>query len=60
VLPAPPVTRGLLELLAVSNVTDQNSLGEFVAEPRAFTAQAAAEYMRSFRVRDTLAQFLGR
>jgi NADH dehydrogenase len=60
VLPAPPVTRGLLELLAVSNVTDQNSLGEFVAEPRAFTAQAAAEYMRSFRARDTLAQFLGR
>jgi len=60
VLPAPPVTRGLLELLAVSNVTDRNSLGEFVAQPRAFTAQAAAEYMRSFRARDTLAQFLGR
>jgi hypothetical protein len=49
-----------LELLAVSNVTDRNSLGEFVEQPRAFTAQAAAEYMRSFRARDTLAQFLGR
>ena len=60
VLPAPPVTGGLLELLAVSNVTDRNSLGEFVVQPRAFTAQAAAEYMRSFRARDTLAQFLGR
>ena len=59
-LPAPPVTRGLLELLAVSNVTEQNSLAEFVAQPRAFTAQAAAEYMRSFRARHTLAQFLGR
>jgi hypothetical protein len=30
----------------VSNVTDRNSW-EFVAQPRAFTAQAAAEYMRS-------------
>lgn len=59
-LPAPPVTRSLLDLLAVSNVTEHNALREFVAEPRAFTAQTAAEYMRSFTARDTLAQFLGR
>lgn len=60
VLPSPPVTRSLLDLLAVSNVTEHNALGEFVAQPQAFTPEAAAEYMHAFRARDTLAQFLGR
>lgn len=60
VLPAPPVTRSLLDLLAVSNVTEHNALGEFVAEPRAFTPEAAAETMRAFRARQVLAQFFGR
>lgn len=59
-LPNPPVTTSLLELLAVSNVTTNNALPRFVAQPRPFTAQAAADYMRSFTVRDTLRQYLGR
>jgi uncharacterized protein YbjT (DUF2867 family) len=60
VLPNPPVTSSLLELLAVSNVTTENALERFVAEPRAFTAEAASEYMRAFTVRQTLRRFLGR
>ncbi len=59
-LPAPPVTRSLLELLAVPNVTRVNSLNRFVPEPRAFTPEHTAGYMRRFRPRDTLDQFLGR
>jgi uncharacterized protein YbjT (DUF2867 family) len=59
-LPSPPVTRSLLELLEVKNVTSENAIGKFVADPRPFTAENAAVYMRAFRVRDTLSQFLGR
>jgi NADH dehydrogenase len=59
-LPNPPVTRSLLELLAVSNVTTRNALPQFVSQPRPFTAENAAPYMREFRARDTIAQFLGR
>jgi NADH dehydrogenase len=59
-LPNPPVTRSLLELLAVSNVTTDNAILRFVSQPRAFTSESAAEYMRKFRVQDTIAQFLGR
>lgn len=59
-LPAPPVTRGLLELLAVSNVTTANAIGQFVPNPHPFTAENVAPYMRQFRVRQTLAQFLGK
>lgn len=59
-LPNPPVTRSLLELLKVSNVTTQNALQQFVSQPRPFTAENAAPYMRQFRVQDTLSQFLGR
>jgi NADH dehydrogenase len=58
-LPAPPVTRSLLELLAVSNVTSKNDVYRFVSEPRPFTAQNAAPYMSQFTVRDTLARYLG-
>ena len=59
-LPAPPVTRSLLELLAVSNVTTANAVYQFVPEPRPFTAANAAPYMRQFEVRDTLARFFGK
>lgn len=59
-LPAPPVTRSLLELLQVSNVTTQNDIYQFVPEPRPFTAENAAPYMRQFRVSETLARFLGK
>jgi len=59
-LPNPPVTSSLLELLAVSNVTVENALERFVPEPRAFTPEAAAGYMRAFTVRQTLRQYFGR
>jgi uncharacterized protein YbjT (DUF2867 family) len=59
-LPAPPVTRSLLELLEVSNVTTANAIDRFVAEPRPFTAQTAAPYMRQFTAGQTLAQFRGK
>jgi uncharacterized protein YbjT (DUF2867 family) len=58
-LPNPPVTRSLLELLRVSNVTTQNDILQFVSQPRPFTAENASVYMRKFRVKDTLAQFMG-
>lgn len=59
-LPAPPVTRSLLELLAVSNVPLNNAIYRFVPEPRPFTAENAAPYMQQFRVGDTIRQFTGR
>jgi uncharacterized protein YbjT (DUF2867 family) len=59
-LPNPPVTRSLLELLAVSNVTQNNAIGLFVEQPRPFTVQNIAPYMREFRVGDTLKQFMGK
>jgi uncharacterized protein YbjT (DUF2867 family) len=59
-LPSPPVTRNLLELLAVNNVTIQNALPNFVSNPRPFTPENIASYMLSFRVKDTLSQYLGR
>jgi uncharacterized protein YbjT (DUF2867 family) len=59
-LPTPPVTRSLLELLAVSNVTTANAIHHFVTDPRPFTAENAAPYMRQFRAGQTLAQFLGK
>jgi NADH dehydrogenase len=59
-LPNPPVTRSLLELLAVSNVTTNNAIDKFVSEPRPFTSENTRAYMRDFRVSDTLARFLGK
>ncbi len=59
-LPSPPVTRSLLELLAVSNVTDENSLREFVPNPRPFSPENISIYMADFKASSTLAQFLGR
>ena len=60
ILPNPPVTRSLLELLAVSNVTTHNAISMFVSEPKPFTAENAAPYMRQFHLRDTLAQLFGK
>ena len=56
-LPNPPVTRSLLELLAVSNVTQNNAISRFVEYPLPFTVENIAPYMREFRVKDTLRQF---
>jgi len=59
-LPAPPVTRSLLELLQVSNVTTDNAIEKFIDQPRAFSVENITPYMRQFRVRETLNQFLGK
>ncbi len=59
-LPAPPVTRSLLELLSVRNVPTNNAIDQFVENPRPFTPEHAAPYMREFRVGQTIAQFMGR
>lgn len=59
-LPSPPVTRSLLELLAVPNVTTDNQLGRFVDQPRPFTPENTASYMRQFQARKTVAQFFTR
>ena len=59
-LPNPPVTRSLLELLQVSNVTVNNGLDYFIQNPRPFTPENTAAYMRQFRVGQTLSQFFSR
>jgi NADH dehydrogenase len=59
-LPAPPVTSSLLDLLAVDNTTRNNAIGRFVAQPRPFTAENAAPYMQQFKLGDTLRQFFGK
>ena len=60
VLPTPPVTRSLLELLAVSNVTTKNAIDRFVTDPRPFTSANARTYMQEFSVSKTLRQFFRR
>jgi hypothetical protein len=59
-LPNPPVTRSLLELLAVDNVPKQNEIHRFVDDPLPFTPDNTAAYMRQFRLSQTLAQFFGK
>jgi uncharacterized protein YbjT (DUF2867 family) len=59
-LPAPPVTRSLLELLAVANVTTNNAIHRFVPAPRPFTVENAAPYMKQFRLGQTISQFFGK
>lgn len=59
-LPSPPVTRSLLELLAVSNVPKDNAIKKFVSDPRPFSVENAADYMKDFEVGKTLAQFFGK
>lgn len=58
-LPAPPVTRSLLELLGVDNVTSKNSVSRFVKEPRPFTSDYVAGYVRKFSPARTIRQFMG-
>lgn len=60
VFPNPPVTRSLLELLAVNNVTQDNAIHQFVENPRPFTVNNISPYMQEFRVRQTINQFLGK
>jgi len=60
VLPVPPVTRSLLELLSVDNVTRTNSITKFVENPCPFSAQNIAPYMKEFRISQTIGQFLGK
>jgi NADH dehydrogenase len=59
-LPAPPVTRSLLELLAIKNVPTQNAISSFVGDPRPFTVENITPYMRMFSPSQTLAQFMGK
>jgi NADH dehydrogenase len=58
-LVSPPVTRGLLELLAVNNLTEVNAIKKFVPNPRPFNPAFISEYMRKFRLRNTIRQYLG-
>ena len=59
-LPSPPVTNSLLELLAVPNVTTDNQIRRYVDRPRPFTPENIAPYMRQFQARQTVAQFFNR
>jgi NADH dehydrogenase len=56
-LPNPPVTSSLLELLAVDNVPGENQIYQFVEHPEPFTAENASQYMSEFSARKTLSQF---
>ncbi len=60
VLPKPPVTTSLLDLLAVPNTTPNNALvTKFGITPRAFTPENLG-YMRHFNTFTTLGKFFGR
>ena len=59
VFPAPPVTTSLLDLLGVDNTTKNNAMSRFVAQPKPFTVENIAPYMRQFKVGDTLRQYFG-
>jgi len=59
-LPAPPVTRSLVELLAVPNTTENNAIYKFIQDPRPFTPENIATYMQKFTVGETLSQFVGK
>jgi hypothetical protein len=59
-LPNPPVTSSLLELLQVSNVTQNNAIDRFIPAPRKFEPEFIAGYMQEFQLRDTMNQYLGR
>jgi hypothetical protein len=60
VLPNPPATTTLLELLTVPNVVGNNALvGKFGITPRPFTPENLS-YMRDFSPFTSLGKFLGR
>jgi uncharacterized protein YbjT (DUF2867 family) len=59
-LPNPPVTTGLLDLLKVDNVVEDNALVEvFNIDPRPFTPENLG-YMRAFSAWGSLRRFFGR
>ena len=60
VLPSPPVTSSLLELLAVDNVTISNDIYQFISQPKHFTPKNTAKYMKEFSISKTINQYLGR
>ena len=53
-LPNPPVTQSLLDLLSVSNVPASNAINQFIPHPRPFTTDNISPYMQLFNIRDTL------
>jgi uncharacterized protein YbjT (DUF2867 family) len=59
-LPVPPVTLSLLELLSVRNVPSKNVLERYVNQPKAFTPENTRGYMQEFTVTETLKQFFAR
>jgi hypothetical protein len=60
ILPAPPVSTTLLELLSVPNVVQDNALiSKFGMTPRAFVPENLA-YMKDFNIGTTLGKFFGR
>jgi uncharacterized protein YbjT (DUF2867 family) len=60
ILPAPPVSTTLLELLAVPNVVQDNALiSKFGIQPRAFVPENLS-YMKDFNIGTTLGKFFGR
>lgn len=60
VLPNPPVTLSLLDLLAVPNVVSDNALiSKFGIDPKPFIPENLS-YMRNFSIGTTLGKFLGR
>ena len=59
-LPNPPVSTSLLDLLAEQNVVNDNALvSKFEMEPKPFTPENLA-YMRNFNIGTTLGKFFGR
>lgn len=60
ILPSPPVTGSLLELLAVDNVTTSNDIYQFVSQPRHFTPKHTAKYMKEFSFISSINHFIGK
>lgn len=60
VFSAPPVTNSLIDMLAVDNTSSKNMLSKFVAQPKPFTVENVAPYMKQFKFGDTLRQFFGK
>jgi len=59
-IPSPPVTQSLLELLKIDNVTNENAISYFIANPKPFKPENTAPYMTKFKVKDTIAQLFGK
>lgn len=57
-LPSPPVTSSLLELLSVDNVTKSNAIDRFVSDPKRFIPEFTADYMKKFTVSGTIRTYL--